>query len=88
MGHKTKFRNGWMVNLDANGDRISQYLMETESIHRVHCTWCCSDFDTGSRGFLSFKDHSKKKKHCQVSEFYSFEVSKESEIQVANMKQG
>ena len=30
----------------------------------------------------------KKKKHHQVSEFYYFEVSKESEIQVANIKQG
>ena len=88
MGRKTKFRDGWMANLDANGDRVSLYLIETESMYRVRCTWCCSDFDTGSRGFLSVKSHSEKKKHRQVSEFYYFEVSKESEIQVANLKQG
>ena len=88
MGSKTKFRDGWMANLDPNGDRVSLYLIATESMYRVRCTWCCSDFDTGSRGFLSVKTHSQKKKHRQVSEFYYFEVSKESEIQVANIKQG
>ena len=77
-----------MANLDANGDRVSLYLIPTESMYRIRCIWCCSDFDTGSRGFLSVKAHSEKKKHCQVSEFYYFEVSKESEIQVANIKQG
>ena len=77
-----------MANLDTNGDRASLYLIATENIYRVHCTWCRSDFNTGSRGFLSIKAHSEKKKHHQVSEFYYFEVSKESEIQVANIKQG
>ena len=88
MERKTKFKIGWLANLDANGDRVSLYLKETESIYRVRCTWCYSDFDTGSRGFMSIKDHSSKNKHRQVSEFYYFEVSKESEIQVANIKQG
>ena len=88
MGRKTKFRDGWMANLDANGDRASLYLIATENKFRVRCTWCCSDFDTGSRGFLSVKAHSEKIKHRQVSEFYYLEVSKESEIQVANIKQG
>ena len=77
-----------MAILDANGDCASLYLIATENIYRVRCTWCRSDFDTGSREFLSIKTHSEKKKHRQVSEFYYFEVSKESEIQVANIKQG
>ena len=77
-----------MANLDTNGDRASLYLIATESMYRVCCTWCCSDFDTGSRGFLSVKSHSEKKKHHQVSEFYYFKVSKEMEIQLGNMKQG
>ena len=74
--------------MDANGDRVSLYLKETENIHRACCNWCSSDFDTGSRGFLSIKDHSAKNKHCWVSDFYYFEFNKEMEIQVANMKQG
>ena len=44
--------------------------------------------DTSSRGFLSIDAHAQKNKHRQVSEFFSFEVSKECEIQVANIKQG
>ena len=88
IGRKTKFKTEWPANLDANGDCVSMYLKETESIYRARCTWCSSNFDTGSRGFLSIKDYSSKNKHHQVSEFYYFEVSKEMEIQVVNMKQG
>ena len=74
--------------MNANGDRVSLYLKETESMYRVGCTWCCCDFDTGSRGFLPIKDHSQKKEHRQVSKFYYFEFSNEMEIQVANLRQG
>ena len=88
MGRKTKFKIGWLANLDANGDRVSLYLKETENIHRARYNRCNSDFDTGSRGFLSIKDHSSKNKHRQVSEFYYFEFNKEMEIQVVNLRQG
>ena len=88
MGRRTKFQDSWMAKIDSNGDRASLYMVPTEDTFRVHCTWCQSDFDTSSRGFLSVNAHSQKKKHCQVSEFFYFEVSKESEIQVANIKQG
>ena len=88
MGCKTKFKQGWLANLDSNGDRCSMYIQETESVYRARCDWCSCDFDTGSRGFLSIKDHSQKKKHRQVSKFYYFKFSNEMKIQVVNMRQG
>ena len=87
VGGKTKFKQGWLANLDSNGDCVSMYLKE-ESVHRARCDWCSCDFDAGSRGFLSIKDHSSKNKYCEVSEFYYFEFSKEMEIQVVNLRQG
>ena len=87
-GRKTRFQAKWMAYLDSNGDRASLYIVPTEDTFRVCCTWCQSDFDTSSRGFLSIDAHAQKNKHRQVSEFFSFEVSKECEIQVANIKQG
>ena len=88
MGRKTRFQDAWMARIDSNGDRASLYIVPTEDPFRARCTWCKSDMDTSSRGFLSIDAHAQKKKHRQVSEFFSFEVSKECEIQVANIKQG
>ena len=67
MGQKTKYKQGWLSNVDSNGDRCGMYIQQTECIYRVCCNWCSCEFDTGSRGFLSIKDHSQKKKHREVA---------------------
>ena len=61
-----KYKQGWLSNVDSNSDHCAMYIQQTECIYRVHCNWCSCDFDTGSRGFLSIKDHSQKKKHHEV----------------------
>ena len=33
----------------------------------TECTWCSSDFDIGSRGFLLIKTHSEQKKHVYTA---------------------
>ena len=61
-----KYKRGWLTNVDSNSDCCAIYLQQTDCAYRVCCNWCSCEFDTGSRGFLSIKDHSQKKKHCEV----------------------
>ena len=61
--NKTKFNPNWLTRADKNEDPISLYIQAIfEDRHRVKCTWCSSDFEIGSRGFLSIKTHSEQKK--------------------------
>ena len=66
--NKTKFNPNWLTRADKNEDPISLYIQAIfEDRHRVKCTWCSSDFEIGSRGFLSIKTHSEQKKHVSTA---------------------
>ena len=66
--NKTKFNPDWLTRTDKNEDPISLYIQAIfEDRHRVKCTWCSSDFEIGSRGFLSIKTHSEQKKHVSTA---------------------
>ena len=66
--NKTKFNPNWLTRAAKNEDPISLYIQAIfEDRHRVKCTWCSSDFEIGSRGFLSIKTHSEQKKHVSTA---------------------
>ena len=66
--NKTKFNPNWLTRAAKNEDPISLYIQAIfEDRHRVKCTWCSSDFEIGSRGFLSIKTHSEQKNKRNMS---------------------
>lgn len=64
---KTHFNPSWLLTIDSNGQRLSEWCREGKDVFHGYCRLCNNDIKSDNAGKSQLLQHAKKEKHKHAS---------------------